>query len=123
MTTSNNEIIFYAFALHRNRVMFLSNELNLFDNVNNIKIDFRKVLILHLAEIKLFVSVILRIKNSVAIGISIGAASHAVGTTKAFEIGETEGAMSSLSIGIAGIITVLIAPPIFTLAMKILQIG
>lgn len=65
---------------------------------------------------------VLRIKNSVAIGISIGAASHAVGTTKAFEIGETEGAMSSLSIGIAGIITVLIAPPIFTLAMKILQI-
>ena len=66
---------------------------------------------------------VLKIKNPVAIGIAIGAAAHAVGTTKAFEIGETEGAMSSLSIGIAGIITVLIAPPIFMIAMKILQIG
>lgn len=51
-----------------------------------------------------------RIKDKVAIGVAIGTASHAVGTTKAIEMGETEGAMSSLSIGIAGIITVIIAP-------------
>lgn len=51
-----------------------------------------------------------RIKDKVAIGIAIGTASHALGTTKAMEIGETEGAMSSLSIGVAGLITVLLAP-------------
>ena len=53
---------------------------------------------------------IFKIKDKVAIGIAIGAASHAVGTTKALELGEIEGAMSSLSIGIAGIMTVIIAP-------------
>lgn len=51
-----------------------------------------------------------KIKDKVAIGVAIGTASHAVGTTKAIEMGEIEGAMSSLSIGIAGIITVIIAP-------------
>ena len=51
-----------------------------------------------------------RIKNPVAQGVAIGTASHALGTTKAMEIGETQGAMSSLSIGIAGVITVFITP-------------
>ncbi|WP_411678682.1 LrgB family protein [Clostridium thailandense] len=53
---------------------------------------------------------ILNIKDEVAIGVALGTASHAVGTSKAIELGEIEGAMSSLSIGIAGLITVLIAP-------------
>ena len=39
-------------------------------------------------------------------GLSIGACSHAVGTSKAIELGETEGAMSGLAIGICGILTV-----------------
>lgn len=52
----------------------------------------------------------LRIKDSVAVGIAIGTASHALGTTRAIELGETEGAMSGLAIGIAGIITVFLAP-------------
>ena len=51
-----------------------------------------------------------KIKDKVAIGVAIGTASHAVGTSKALELGEIEGAMSSLSIGIAGIMTVIIAP-------------
>ena len=51
-----------------------------------------------------------KIKDRVAIGVSIGTASHAVGTTKALELGDVEGAISSLSIGIAGIMTVIIAP-------------
>lgn len=54
-----------------------------------------------------------RIRNEVAIGVAIGTASHAVGTTKAIELGETQGAMSSLSIGIAGLITVFLAPLCF----------
>lgn len=53
---------------------------------------------------------ILKITNPIAKGVSLGTASHAVGTSKALEIGETEGAMSSLSIGLAGIITVFLAP-------------
>ncbi|WZL72283.1 LrgB family protein [Clostridiaceae bacterium 35-E11] len=53
---------------------------------------------------------IFRIRHSVAKGIAIGTASHAVGTSKALEMGETEGAMSSLSIALAGVATVLIVP-------------
>jgi len=52
----------------------------------------------------------LKIKNKIAIGIAIGTSSHALGTTKAVELGEIEGAMSSLSIGIAGIIIVFLLP-------------
>lgn len=45
------------------------------------------------------------IRDKVATGIAIGTASHAVGTSRAIELGETEGAMSSLAIGIAGLMT------------------
>jgi len=53
---------------------------------------------------------IFKIKNPVAKGIAIGTASHAIGTSKAIEMGEEEGAMSSLAIGVAGIMTVIILP-------------
>ncbi len=53
---------------------------------------------------------VFHIKDKVAVGIAIGASSHAIGTTKALELGETEGAMSGLTIGIAGLITVFLAP-------------
>ncbi|SCG97003.1 MULTISPECIES: LrgB family protein [unclassified Romboutsia] len=56
-----------------------------------------------------------RIKHPVAKGIALGTSAHALGTTKAIEIGEVEGAMSSLSIGIAGMITVIIVPIILNL--------
>ncbi|MCR1949499.1 MULTISPECIES: LrgB family protein [Clostridium] len=58
---------------------------------------------------------IFKIKERVAVGISLGTSAHAVGTTKALELGETEGAMSSLSIGIAGIMTVFLAPALYSL--------
>ena len=48
-------------------------------------------------------------------GVAIGTSSHALGTTKALEMGEIEGAMSSLSIGVAGIMTVFIASTIYQL--------
>lgn len=51
-----------------------------------------------------------KIKDPVAMGIALGTSSHAIGTTKAIELGETQGAMSSLSIGVAGLITVIFAP-------------
>lgn len=56
---------------------------------------------------------IFRVKNPVTAGISIGACSHAVGTSKAIEIGETEGAMSGLAIGVCGVITVLFSLLLF----------
>jgi len=57
-----------------------------------------------------FMLKLFRIENAVAKGIGIGISSHAVGTSKAIEMGEIEGAMSALSIVIAGIITIFIAP-------------
>lgn len=47
-----------------------------------------------------------QVKDAMTAGLAIGACSHAVGTSKAIEIGETEGAMSGLAIGICGIVTV-----------------
>lgn len=57
-----------------------------------------------------FICKIFRIKHSVAKGIGIGVASHAVGTSKAMEMGEVEGSMSALSIVFAGILTLIWAP-------------
>ncbi|MGN1137412.1 MAG: LrgB family protein [Oscillospiraceae bacterium] len=47
-----------------------------------------------------------RITEPIAKGVGIGTSSHAIGTAKAMELGETEGAMSSLSIAVAGLLTV-----------------
>ena len=47
-----------------------------------------------------------KITDPCAKGIAIGTASHAVGTSKAMEIGKTEGAMSGLSIVVSGLLTV-----------------
>lgn len=52
---------------------------------------------------------IFHVNNSVASGVAIGASSHAVGTSKAIEIGEIEGAMSGVSLVVSGIITVILA--------------
>ena len=49
-----------------------------------------------------------RVEDPVARGVAIGTSSHAIGTTKALEMGQLEGAMSGISIGVAGIATVLI---------------
>jgi putative effector of murein hydrolase len=53
---------------------------------------------------------IFRITDPVAMGLAIGTASHALGTTKAIQMGEVEGAMSSLAIVVAGCMTVILAP-------------
>lgn len=54
--------------------------------------------------IKLF-----HVTDPLAAGLAIGASSHAMGTSKAMEIGKTEGAMSGLAIGLCGIITAIAA--------------
>lgn len=53
---------------------------------------------------------VFRITEPIAKGIAIGSSSHALGTAKAMELGEIEGAMSSLSIAVAGLLTVIAAP-------------
>jgi len=49
---------------------------------------------------------LLRITDPVEAGVAIGSSSHVVGTAKALEMGEIQGAMSGVAIGIAGLITV-----------------
>ena len=49
------------------------------------------------------------ITDPVAKGIAIGSSSHAMGTAKAMEMGEIEGAMSSLSIAVSGLLTVVVS--------------
>lgn len=61
-----------------------------------------------------------RIKDKISIGIAMGASAHAVGTAKAMEIGETEGAMSGLTMALSGIITVLFAPVLWKVFFHIL---
>lgn len=52
---------------------------------------------------------LLRIREPLAAGLAIGTCSHAMGTAKALELGETEGAMSGLAIGLCGLITSLLS--------------
>lgn len=54
--------------------------------------------------IKLF-----HLDHQVAQGVAMGTASHAVGTSKALELGEIQGAMSGIAIGVSGILTVILS--------------
>lgn len=56
-----------------------------------------------------FICKFFKIEEPIARGIAIGSSAHAVGTAKAMELGEIEGAMSSLSIAVSGLLTVLAA--------------
>lgn len=56
-----------------------------------------------------------KINHPVAKGIALGTSAHALGTSKALEMGEVEAAMSGLSIGISGIITVVLIPIIINI--------
>jgi predicted murein hydrolase (TIGR00659 family) len=58
---------------------------------------------------------IFRLKNPLIIGLSIGTCSHVGGTAKALEMGEAEGSMSGLAIGLCGIITVCLGTVFYTL--------
>lgn len=59
-----------------------------------------------------------KVENPVAQGVALGMSSHAMGTSKAIQMGDVQGAMSGLSIVVTGIVTVILAPfmqPIFQL--------
>jgi putative effector of murein hydrolase len=53
---------------------------------------------------------IFRITEPVAQGVACGTSGHAMGTAKALEMGEVQGAMSGLSIAVCGLLTVVILP-------------
>ena len=53
---------------------------------------------------------ILKIEEPMAKGLALGTAAHAIGTARALELGEIEGAMSSLAIAVSGLLTVLVVP-------------
>ena len=54
-----------------------------------------------------FVCKIFKIEHPIAKGLALGTSSHAIGTAKAMEMGQVEGAMSSLAIAVAGLLTVI----------------
>ena len=54
-----------------------------------------------------------KIDEPVAQGIAMGGAAHALGTTRAMEMGQAQGAMSGLAIGTTGVATVIIAPLVY----------
>lgn len=51
---------------------------------------------------------IFRITEPISKGLALGSSAHAIGTAKAIELGEVEGAMSSLAIAVTGIMTVIL---------------
>lgn len=53
---------------------------------------------------------VLKIRHPMSKGLALGTAAHAIGTAKALELGEVEGAMASLSIAVAGLMTVVVVP-------------
>lgn len=54
-----------------------------------------------------FICKVFKIQEPIAKGLALGTASHAIGTAKAMEMGQIEGAMSSLAIAVAGLLTVI----------------
>lgn len=56
-----------------------------------------------------FICKLFRITEPISKGLALGSSSHAIGTAKAIEMGEVEGAMSSLAIAVTGILTVVLA--------------
>lgn len=52
---------------------------------------------------------VFRVKSPVAAGVAIGTCSHAIGTSRAMQIGDVEGAMSGVAIGVSGLLTMVLA--------------
>lgn len=66
-----------------------------------------------------FLYKIFKIKDKVALGIAMGASSHALGTARAMEIGEIEGAMSGLTMAISGVVAVLLYPLLWKVFLQL----
>ncbi|MBU3099966.1 MULTISPECIES: LrgB family protein [Clostridium] len=66
-----------------------------------------------------FLYKIFKINDKVALGIAMGSSAHALGTARAMEIGEVEGAMSGLTMAISGVMTVLLYPLLWKIFLKL----
>jgi len=53
---------------------------------------------------------LLRIRDERAIGLGFGVAAHGIGTSRALQLGETQGAFSSLAMGLTGLVTAVLLP-------------
>lgn len=53
---------------------------------------------------------LIKISHPIARGLALGTSAHAIGTARALELGELEGAMSSLAIAVSGLLTVVVVP-------------
>ncbi|HET7464319.1 MAG TPA: LrgB family protein [Longimicrobium sp.] len=60
-----------------------------------------------------------RIRSRTAWGLAMGSAAHGIGTARAVEEGEVEGATSGLAIGLMGLATAILAPPVVALLLRI----
>ena len=58
------------------------------------------------------------IKDKVAKGVALGGTGHAIGTGAAMQLGQIEGAMAGLSIGVTGIVYVIVSPMIAAIILK-----
>lgn len=85
----------------------VSNELGGIENLTVAAIVFTGIFgtVTATSVLKLF-----KITHPIAKGLAIGTSAHALGTSKAIELGEIEGAMSGLAIAVCGLMTVIIAP-------------
>ena len=61
-----------------------------------------------------------KMTNTPLKGVALGTSAHAIGTTKALSLGHIEGAMSSLAIGVSGLITVFCAPVVWDMIQAFL---
>ncbi len=59
------------------------------------------------------------VKSKIAFGLAMGSAAHGIGTARAFQEGDLEGAVSSLAIGLNGIATAIFTPIIFYIIYKL----
>lgn len=60
---------------------------------------------------------LLRIRHSLSKGIGFGTAAHGIGTAKALEIGEVEGALSSIAMTLSAVFTSLLCPVIISILL------
>ena len=58
---------------------------------------------------------LLKLKNPIAQGVAFGTSAHVIGTAKASELGSLQGAVSSLSLAVAGILTAVLFPLVVSL--------
>lgn len=72
------------------------------------------------AVISPYIFKLLHIKNPIAIGLALGSSSHAVGTSRAAELGEVETSMATISLVLTGVLTVVSAPLVYFILSLIL---